>query len=377
MGMRVFLALLVATLTGCLFESPERVAPGEELLDLADGGAVPEDIGDDIADDVEVGEDTEQDVADDVADASAPQVFSFTCEPACGDAEFCGPDSTCYRGAPSCTATNQTCDPATAEASETLFCEPAYDGSIGYCRRRCADGTECADGESCGAILPGSDVTICRRTCDSNDACLALDVCTATRFGFCRAGCVPFFDGQCSRDTQCFPIQADGGYCDVRGDVPVDDVCNVGEGKNCVEGALCLNTAAGARCIQGCNPAQLAVGSPGACAGERFVCGELQDRTLGICAQTCDIFDPELQCDGREHGCTFQGGTAGVCFHRGTVQEGRTCDGHQNCVGNLACVDNECRPLCLRTAGAGEDGACREGLRCRTLSGPTLGYCIE
>ncbi len=376
MRMPLILTLLVATLPGCLFESPERVVPGEDLVQLADGGAgqpdVVEDLGADVAADA-----TDADATPDVPDTSEPTEFMFACEPACDAGEFCGPEGICFRGAPSCTATNQTCDPDSAQSTDELFCEAAYDGTIGYCRRRCENGTQCAEGESCGAVLPGSELKICRRTCDADDACLDLDVCTATRFGFCRAGCVPFFDGQCDGDTQCLPTAADRGYCDVRGEVPVGEACDIGAGLVCSEGALCLTTAIGNRCIQGCNPAQMGAGSPGSCEGDRYICGELQDRTLGICAQTCDIFDADRQCDEAEQGCTFQGGTAGVCFHRGGVAEGRACEGHQNCVGNLACVDNECRPLCLRTAGPGEEGACAEGLRCRTLSGPTLGYCIQ
>lgn len=373
MGTRLLFALLVTALTGCLFETPERVVPGEDLVALADGGA-PSDTGGDV-DDTGVDADAALDVAPDAPDVSVPATFSYVCEPACGDGEFCGPDSTCYRGAPSCTATNQTCDPAVASTSQELYCEPAYDSSVGYCRRRCTVGEGCPDGESCGAVRPGSEITVCRRTCQDDDECLALDRCTASRFGYCRAGCVPFYDGQCDDETQCLPTQADSGYCDVRGDVPVDGVCDVGAGLVCVAGALCLTTAAGNRCIQGCNPSQDA-DAPGGCGGGHNVCGELQDRTLGICAQTCDIFDAERQCDAPEQGCTYQGGTGGVCFHRGGRAIGQSCDGHQDCVGNLACVDNMCRPLCLRTAGPDDEGACDEGLRCRTLSGPSLGYCI-
>lgn len=376
MGTRLLTVLIALFVTGCLFETPERLEANGDLVALVDAGA-------DATLDVEE-PDTDEDVAEDATedavdapDVTEPETFSFSCDPACSEAEFCGPDSTCFRGAPACTATNQTCDPATAALTEELVCEPVYDGSIGYCRRRCEDGTQCADGESCGAIQPDSEIRICRRTCEAAGDCLGLDVCTASRFGFCRAGCVPFYEGQCTEDTQCFPIAGDAGFCDRRGTVGLNDECNVNEGRSCAEGLLCLTTSAGNRCLAACNPEQTEPDAPGGCAGDRYVCGQLQDRSYGICAQTCDIFDPERQCDVPGQGCTFQGGTAGICFHRGGVLEGRACNGHQDCAGNLACVDSECRPLCLRTAGPGEDGACEEGLRCRTLSGPSLGYCIE
>jgi hypothetical protein len=371
-GFRVVSVVCLLAVGGCLFDAPQRVVPGEDLLAVADAGAVDaqQDTGDVGGDGGDSG--SGQDVAD--ATEVAPL---FECEPPCDEGLFCGPSGVCYRGAPTCTATNQTCDPALVRSDEQFVCESVYDARVGYCRRRCADSDDCPSGEVCSPVRLGSDALICRRGCEGSEDCLPLDTCTGDG-GQCRAGCVSFYGGQCDAGTGCRPATASDGYCDAVGGVPVGVECNPGLGLSCVEDAVCQGNPVGDRCARACAPAQDDPAARGGCEGDRETCTQFGSETaVGICAITCDLFDEEFRCEHAEKGCLADGETSGVCVYKGRLVEGQACSSTEECMGQLACVGEGslCRNQCLSAAAPGERGACSRDISCVPLGGG-LGYCL-
>ncbi|TNF24284.1 MAG: hypothetical protein EP329_25160 [Deltaproteobacteria bacterium] len=172
---------------------------------------------------------------------------------ACTTGDFCTASGACVGAALSC----DDDDPCTVDSCEAGACvhAPAEDGTV------CDDADPCTTDDACVAGTCGGVAA----DCDDGDAC-TVDHCDAG--GACVHDVLT-----CPEDTAC-----EGGVCTATRCLPCQG------DADCAEGALCIATTAGLRCLETCD-------ASGACAHEGDTCATAEEGALvclavaGDCAE--------------------------------------------------------------------------------------------
>jgi len=174
---------------------------------------------------------------------------------ACDDGDACTAGDTCAADG-ACVGTAKACDdgdPCTADSCEGGACvhAPLDDGGACDDGDPCTWGDACASGSCAGEAVDCDDGDACTvDSCDDVGACVhdivSCPVGTACEAGVCTA-------------TRCLPCQGDG---------------------DCADGALCIATTAGLRCLEAC--------PSGTCSVEGDVCATADEGAQVCLALTGD-----------------------------------------------------------------------------------------
>lgn len=240
-------------------------------------------------------------------------------------------------------------------------------------------------------VRPGCGVVEGAPSCPDGSVCRPLDALGL--YGACRALCDPLDDdGPCAPDEVCAPLcgpPGSGAACGVPGGPPLGALGGLCEPSGtgvappvgapcpngaCAPGAFCLN----GRCMQACSPGAEAP-APGSCPASNL-CSAVPDAAGAaktVCAAPCNLWGDGAPCPGGDLCAPVPGG--GRCLPPGPYAAGvdEPCNAGPPyaCGSGLGCAPlapvhtATCRPLCLASAGPGEEGACPPGERCFRMYG--------